>query len=410
MAACLVDLCITDTTFKKRKIGRIWKKMEIQASALPLSAEIQIVSAYLLVFLSCQIMLIFVTQWRKNPGSNASWIRIFMICTGELFVSYTLELLAIVFIENVVLQQFYIRGMNLVVFDVESVLLFLALRFFGSKQKKKIIIVSSFLAVLYILILAVHLVELVSMGQINIFPTAASTASLLPAILVPLGVIAFLLRRAELAFNRYYRAILLAIVVLGAGEVLRLATLQRVLFIVNVPDILWIASSVVLRIPGTTLFFLAFYFMPYIEDLNWQQNLLSLYVLETKSKAILFKELFAENIGIESRYAGNTEQDHMLLSSFSGLDDFISEVIKSPAGNLEFIDKGGIKFLFTHRKNLLFVATSKKNRQEIKAKLADFRDWFFIHFGELAKSDVLDPQQYVNAHEIVSDIFRRTKS
>jgi len=170
------------------------------------------------------------------------------------------------------------------------------------------------------------------------------------------------------------------------------------------------ASSVILRIPGTALLLLAFYFMPYIEDLDWQKNLMSIHVLETNSKAILFKELFAENIGIESMYSGSGDQERALLSSFTGLDDFVSEVIKSPGGNLEFIDKGGIKFLFNRRKNLLFVATSRKNRPELKAKLAEFSDWFFIHFGELAKNNVVDPTQYVKAHEIVSDVFRRSNS
>lgn len=383
--------------------------MELQTSPMPITTEIQIVGAFIIGVLGFEILLIFISHARKNPGSSVGWMWVFVICAGEFTVGAIIELFALLLIGDSGTEQRFVYVVNLMAVDVECALLFGILPSFTKKRRKLMIIISICFIIGYLSLGIVQLMEIIILEQIAGILGLDATAALFPSIIIPVIVAARLDKQAEAALMKNYHDIILALVIVGLGNFFHILPIEQELTSLAGSNVIVVFFSVFFRIGGILLLFLGFYFMPYIEDLNWQRDLMAIYVLETNSKTMLYKELFTENIGIESMYSGSIEQDRVLLGSFSGLDDFVSEVIKSPGGNLEFIDKGGIKFLFTRHKNLLFVATSKKNRPEIKVKLVDFSDWFFISFGELTKNNVLDPALYVKAHDIISEIFGRTK-
>jgi len=395
--------------FKRRETERNWKIMELQTTTLPVTTDIQIIGAFILGVVGIEILLIFIGHSRKNPGSSAGWIWVFAIFAGEFTVGAIIELIALLLITDPITEQTFMNYFNVFAMDIECILLFGFLFSFTKKRRRPATLLCAGIIVGYLSLLAVQLLEVIFTKEIINMLGLDVMAAFLPTIIFPVMIAERLDKQAEIALMKNYHDIIIAMVIVGMGELLHFLPIEQALVFLGVSDGIVVFLSVFSRIAGIGLLFIGFYFMPYIEDLNWQRDLMAVYVIETNSKEVLYKEMFAENIGIESMYSGTAEQDHAILGSFSGLDDFVSEVIKSPGGNLEFIDKGGIKFLFARHKNLLFVATSKKNRPEIRAKLVDFGDWFFIHFGELVKNNILDPMKYVKAHDVATDVFKRTK-
>jgi hypothetical protein len=382
--------------------------MQLQLPDMPVASEVQLIEAFVLAILSIEIIIVFIAHKRKNPESSAVWIRVFIISSGEFITIHVIAFIMLLLFGDITIDQEILYRINLCMVDVECILLFRTLHYFSKKNVERVNRASMVLIWLYAAFLAIHITEFISGGQITILPDIARPISMITAAIIPIGVAVILSKRSEPSIKRYYRVVIIALLVMSVGVTLHLRPIQMYVSSIGISLDLLAIVSMILSISGTAMLLISFYFVPYLEDLFWKQELVSIYVLDTKSNVIIYKELFSENIGGSSDavFAATAAQDNVLFGGLSSLDDFMSEMIKIPSGNLEMIDKGGLKLLFTRHKHLLFIAASKKNLPVIKVKLADFGDWFFIHFGELVKNNVKDPTQYAKAHEVVSQVFR----
>jgi hypothetical protein len=382
--------------------------MELPMIELPLIGELQLVGAFIMIIVSLEIIMVFVAHEKNNPESSAAWLRVFIISLSGFITIYAIEFVTVLFFGvDIKLQEFIFRA-TLITVDAICILLFRTLKNFNNRNPARMNPGIITLIALYLVFLAIHGIELFSSGEIMIVSTTVSTFSMVPAAMIPFVVALVLHHRSDASIKRYYIAIALSIFIVGLGIVLHLNPIEQDLVTAGFPIESVAIFSVILAMLGISMLFVSFYMIPYIEDLFWRKEILSIYVLDTDNRVILYKELFPENIDENSGavFSSSEMQDKVVLGGLSGLDDFMADLIKTPGGALESIDKGDLKFLFSRHKNLLFIAAVKKNLPVIKIKLAEFGDWFFIEFGELVKKNINDPARYVNAHDIILDVFR----
>lgn len=379
----------------------------MQIDSMSVISEIQLLNSFVLVILSFQIILVFIAQKRSNPDSSAVWIRVFIISSSEFIIIHTIELVFLLELGDAMIGKEIVYRINLIAVDTESMLLFWTIRLFSKKKSVRVNLFSIIFIILYGMVLAVHVIETFSGNAIQILPNSVSTTMMLPGVLIPLGVSVILFKRCEAAIKRYYKTIAISLGLMCLGDTMHLLPVEHDVAVLGISMDFLAAASVFLSLVGTAMLFVSFYMLPYIEDLYWQKEVLSIYVLDTTSNTMLYKETMPENVDASSAdvMKSSTSQDRVFLGSLTGLDDFISDVMKSK-GNLEYVDKGNLKLLFTRRKNLLFIAAAKKNLTVIKTKLSDFADWFFITFGVLVKNNELDPSKYVKARNIVAQVFK----
>jgi hypothetical protein len=384
--------------------------MAIQQAVLHPAAELHLISSFIAAAVCIEIVAVFVTRKRSNQGGSAAWIRVFIIFALSLIIVHVFEVIIFLTEGDGSLVHEYIYRINLLVVDVETIFLFRAMDCFD-RFKRGGPHVSALLAITACLaILAIHVIEFASSGTITLLPRVTNVVLAMQSIAIPAAVAGVLLHRSDVSIRNHYRVILLGLILAGTGDKLHMYLSGESLSLAEYGSSILSAVSSSFLVAGLTLFFVTIYMVPYIEDLYWRQALVAIFVIDTKANAVIFKQDLRRS-ATNGVSAGSSPvlQQEALIGGISGIDDFVTSIIESPQGKLEYIDKEGVKMLLSWRKDLLFLLVVDTYLPVMKAKLDAFNDQFCKVIGDAPGKTVPNPVRVEQVREIAESIFSGNK-
>ncbi len=380
--------------------------MTIQQTFLNSTDELHLISSFIAAVLSIEIVVVFVTRNRSNKGGSVAWIRVFVIYALALAIVHVLQVVLLLTLGDDALVYEYTYKINLLVVDIETLFLFRAIDCFD-RFKRGIPHISVLLAIsTCFVIFVIHIIELASAGTITILPRITNAVLAIQTVAIPAAVAVVLLYRSDLFIRNHYRVILLGLLLAGIGKGLYMYFVgEPFLFFGYSPNIYSIVSSSLI-IAGSSLFIVALYMLPYIEDLYWRQALVAILILDTKTNEVIFNQDLRRSptTSVPARESSSLLEE-ALIGGLSGIDDFVTSLIESPQGKLEYIDKGGLKLLLSWRKDYLFLLVVNAYFPIMKSKLDMLNDRFCKVSGEAYGKLVLDPSRMERVRTIVESIF-----
>jgi hypothetical protein len=384
--------------------------MALQIATLPYPVEVQIISAFVLMILGLEIDIILVMHRRKNPGSGVALINSCLVGVTTLVAIRTVELAYILLRWFDADYREVVYGMTLVIVDIGSTALFSALRQFTRSRPALFKGVIPAGIALSIVTTIFHVIELASARPASILPVGGSVGFTTSIVFVPTVFVLFLHAQSDRAIKPYYKCIVIALVMLGLGGGLHLVPVEDLLAGSGVDLTATSTVSMAFSVAGVTLFFVTLFMMPYIEDLYWQKAVVAVYVLNTSTGRAIFKRTFQEGNNEVPSGSDAEENDAFLMGGLSGMVDFVREITNSAGGNLEFIDKGELKFMLSPFKQFLFIVISRASLPVIRAKLFALKSIIISQFGDVMKGKALDELQRVKFAQIVDHVFKGGKA
>jgi hypothetical protein len=380
--------------------------MELQLAQLPLAVEVQIISAFVLVILGTEILVILFTHLRKNPESGVALIRACSIGVAAVVAMKIVEFAYLVLQGTDVLSRDIVYGLNLIIIDLGCTAIFAALRHFTRPRPVLFRFVMPLMIAISILATILHGVELLSARPASIVPNVVSVGFTAPIAFAPASLVLFLHAQSDRAIKPYYKCIIFAVALLGFGGMLHLVPVEDVLVAIGVGLSTSAIASMAFSIAGVAIFFVTLFMMPYIEDLDWRKEVVAVYLVNTGTGRILFKRSFEEKNHVASSGSINSESDSVLMGGLSGMEEFVREMTNNTAGNLEFIDKDGLKFMLSRFKQFLFIAIARANLPVIRAKLLEFKATFITRFGEVVKGKAVGESQHAGLKRAADIVFK----
>jgi hypothetical protein len=380
--------------------------MVLLRDILPLSVEMHIISAFVLVVLGAETALALVMHRRRNPESGIPAIRACLVGVRTVVMMNGVELITQLFFGANFESRIITYGMILVVIDIGCITLFARLRPFVRDRPIMFRVVIPLEIGLNLVIIVIHSIELLSARSIVILPNLASIALASPIILGPIIFVLFLHAHGDREIKPYYKFIVLAVLMLGLGGAIHLVPIEDRLAEVGIGLDTTAILSTAFYIPGIAIFLGTVYVMPYIEDLYWRKEVIGVYILNTVTGRILFKRDFQVAKDMELSTVSDSDRDSALMGGLSGIDDLIREMTNDAGGRLEFIDKDGLKFMLSWYKHLLFVAIARINLPVIKAKLAEFKNQFITQFGDVMKDQTASESRQADLVIAVDRVFK----
>lgn len=360
--------------------------MELQLDLLPLDVEVQVISAFVFVVIGAEIVAFLAWYHLKYPGSGVAVIRACVIGITTIVAMKAVEFIYLVSHGMEASARAVIHGITLVIVDIGCTALSVAIRHFTRSRPVLHDRAIPILIATNIVALALHVVELASAKPGSIVPDAISFAISTQVGLVPGFFVIFLHAHADQAIKPYYKAIFLALVLLGAAGAIQFLPVENLLVHAGMDLAMAGVASAAFSIAGVSLFFTTLYMMPYIEDVHWRREVVAIYVLNSAKGNVVFNRHFSGPGNVpRALNAIDGSNSSILVEGLSSMEDFIREMTDAAGGNLEFVDKGGIKFVLSRFKQFLFIVIATQNLPIIRAKLLDFKAVFTARLGEEMK-------------------------
>nr|MDO8084641.1 hypothetical protein [Candidatus Sigynarchaeum springense] len=266
--------------------------MELQLDTLPLSVELHVISAFVLVVLGSELALILVMHRRKHPESGIPAISACLVGVRTFVAMNGVELISQLLYGTVLESRILIYLMFLVIIDVGCIFFFARLRSFVRNRPILFRVALPLEIALSSVVLVFHVVELLSVRSFAFLPDFVSIGLASPIIIGPIILIVFLNVHGDREIKPYYKFNMLGLVMLGFGGAFHLVPVEDGLAAVGISLDVTAFVSMVSSIIGVAIFLGTIYVMPYVEDLYWRKALVGLYVLDTKAGRILFKRDF----------------------------------------------------------------------------------------------------------------------
>ncbi len=155
----------------------------------------------------------------------------------------------------------------------------------------------------------------------------------------------------------------------------------------------------VLLVVGITGFGVGLIYTPTLDELDWMQQLVELYIIQ-EGGLLVYHHEFEEN----------AEIDQVLTAAgISGVQSLFQEITRSDTG-LNIVSVGDFSILFAHSLTFTSVLISRQPYTVLLAKLKEFTADFETMFGMIIQNFEGTLREFSSANELVSSIFESYQS
>ncbi|MFX0100983.1 MAG: hypothetical protein ACFFCS_15515 [Candidatus Hodarchaeota archaeon] len=157
-----------------------------------------------------------------------------------------------------------------------------------------------------------------------------------------------------------------------------------------------------------------FYFLPFVEDLFWEGDVVAIYILELQTNTIIYKKIIEKGLlpeeGHDDKGAGvHIEHEGIFVGGLGGIKDLLSVVTTSSGEKLEYIDQGDLKLILTYEQDLMFLVMAKHYLPILKYKLYNLKESFLMYFGDIVRDANLDDKdKFLPVEKIIENLFEIT--
>ncbi|MFX0099492.1 MAG: hypothetical protein ACFFCS_07915 [Candidatus Hodarchaeota archaeon] len=356
--------------------------------------EFKIVGYFITLIFCFELYIFFLAQRIKHPKKSSILLNIFII----YFLGLTILQVFRIFIDlSVVANPNFVEVLlhaNILV--VVMVCIFIStqiLRLFKKSGEKKVKAIYLFIIIIIGLSIA-NVLQILLIGNIVVGKQVLATLPYGLNLIYVLYITNYLVQKSGMKSSKVFLAFKVGFVIAGIS------------FLLDSYDIDSLAQDM-----GVYLFYLRLvlpfldvslmvvtissFFLPYIEDLFWLEDLIALYIINKEDGGIIYKQVFKEDPGF---LEGDGEE--ILLGGLTGINELITEF--EHAKSIEYIDKEDVKFILTQEKKILMFLIAKNFVPAMKTKLDKIKDDFLNYYSELLDFDILDRSRFLGTKAIVN--------
>lgn len=150
----------------------------------------------------------------------------------------------------------------------------------------------------------------------------------------------------------------------------------------------------ILLVVGITGFGIGLIYTPTLDELDWRQQILELYIIQEGGLLVYHYE-----------FVENAEVDQVLTAAgISGVQSLFQEITRSESG-LNIVSVGEYAILFAHSLTFTSVLISRAPYDVLLAKLKEFVSSFETMFGMIIQNFEGSLREFSSANELVLSIF-----
>ncbi len=338
--------------------------------------------------LAIYFLYLYVKQRKDKIGLNK-----FLLAFSNLFgigaTSYLFLVIGSFYISDSFLAEIFVRlGVSLLQLGILVVLLILFSKPFLTlinSRVVKIVSVLSVLSIIYLLFLYVK--------PIGLFP------SILIGLIGGVYFLYFQTKLVKLTSGTVHSRLLMTLI----GEVIFLigmflgSGLPNIPVLFDVKDIFYFIGSYVVNLGLLAIFYGTFKF-PGVLEFNWKNNLLKLYVIDTRNLYELYSYDFSKikSFASDAESNNNNKKNHPINSiGVVGISDVFDEITKTYQNRVKIIKYGNFSILLEYeadpKSQFLFVLFVDKNMKSLQLFLKKVKTQFLDSYGGLlANFDIVD--------------------
>ncbi|MFW9788782.1 MAG: hypothetical protein ACFFE2_09110 [Candidatus Thorarchaeota archaeon] len=145
---------------------------------------------------------------------------------------------------------------------------------------------------------------------------------------------------------------------------------------------------------GLVVFGYGSIYSPALGELDWQQQLIELYIIQQGGLLIFHHE-----------FVRTSEIDQMLTAAgISGVQSLFQEITRSESG-LNVVSVGQFELLFAHSKTFTSVLIARASYKVLLAKLQEFTETFELMFGTIIQNFEGSLKEFSSAKDLVLSVF-----
>lgn len=377
-----------------------------------------LIEYFLIVVLSIELSVFFIFQHVRRGNFSPKWILSFSVILIGFTLAYFLRALNDLIFDTSSMK-ILINKINLIIVSACSIATGYFMYDFFRMRGTHARLLSALCIALGVTSTIMGIITSFSIWNIQTLVTITSLVALLVVILFPVYLLVQLAKRGDSSQKKFFNLILFGIFIIFAGMVFNFKPIDD--------DIKTLALSsyntykiviLILIIMGLTILGLSAFYIPPIDDFLWIDNLVALYVIETKNRKVLFKHVFNPEAIAALPFSGKEYEDgdtseNTFLGGISGISDLLSETLIDPKKKVERIDQGAIKIFLSHENNLIFMLLVKQTVPILNWKLKQFKETFMLFYGDLVQRFADNPEKFLPVEKIVDQIFNigaKTKS
>ncbi|MFW9887631.1 MAG: hypothetical protein ACFFER_05575 [Candidatus Thorarchaeota archaeon] len=154
------------------------------------------------------------------------------------------------------------------------------------------------------------------------------------------------------------------------------------------------AFGAALMVVGLIIFGYALIMSPALDELDWRQQLIELYIIQ-EGGLLIFHHHFEEVQDIDQV---------LTAAGISGVQSLFQEITRSEEG-LNVVSIGDYEILFAHGGSFSSVLISRKAYLILLSKVQEFTDKFDLIFGPIIERFEGSLREFSSVHELVASVF-----
>lgn len=147
---------------------------------------------------------------------------------------------------------------------------------------------------------------------------------------------------------------------------------------------------------GLALMLYSFYSFSLMLEVQWKDNLISLFLIDKKTG----KEVYIKNFSTAIE-----ERDKLLLAGMKGIISMVNELSGNNKTNLKIIDRENLKFILYYGKKIFSVLIVKRNLINIHYFLQNITEQFEINFSSIYESWFENNELFKPMDKIIEKLF-----
>ena len=149
-----------------------------------------------------------------------------------------------------------------------------------------------------------------------------------------------------------------------------------------------------LLVSGLVILGIAVLSSPTLDELDWDEQMLELYVIHTAG-ILVFHHKFRAAVELD---------ENLTAAGITGVQELVKEITQSKSG-LHNLSVGDFDILFAQRENFISMLLAKESYRVLLEKVEDFADRFDMIYGEALEDFSGEVSQFRPASSIVNNLF-----